>query len=51
MTVPEAQDVNDVLGCVDPVDDLVAAFEDQNLPRVRQDRYTHWATALGTHGR
>lgn len=46
MAVPEAQDVNDVLVWVDPVDYLVGAFEDLDLSRVRQDCHSHRATTL-----
>lgn len=50
MTMPEAQDVNDVLDWVDPVDNFVAAFEDLDFPRVWQDRHTYWTTTLCSQG-
>ncbi len=49
--MPEAQDVDDVLSDVDSIDDLLAAFEDQNFSCVWQDGHTHGATALRPHGR
>lgn len=46
MTVPKAQDVNNVLGSADPIDALIAAFEDQDFPCAWQDRHTRWAMTV-----